>query len=838
MAGKQEVEYTIRLRDLMSKGLKKMGLSVNKLQGQLRKGLTKGLQAARAAMKQFAIATAAVIAGGAALTAIAVRLGKSFVDAASSAEETASKFTAVFKEQTEAATEMADTIAASLGRSETEVKGFMARLQDTFVPMGLARDAAMDMSVAITSLAFDLTSFNPELGSAQEAVDALTSAMIGNHETVRKFGVIINAATLEQKLMEMGAEKVSGAFTEQDKAMARLAIIMESTTDAHGDLIRTSDSWFNSTAAITSQVQGLREEIGARLIVQLQEMIKNMGGADAVVQHIRIGFEFFAQVISKLIIPQLGNLLVNFSKFVTAIGGVDSAIWAVSKVVSLLGKVFKVMWDTVKVVLMLFGQGLDTIIWIVKSLWHSFKLLVGLIAYGLVSALKLGTKLWGLYADGLDAVVIFIKDTAIKAFQGLINILADLMEGIGFSLSGLAKFDLAPDWIGDVATAATEAAAGMREFSTELEGSKGGESFFAQVSRDLEAFEGTLTEAQTLIKGFIDESFGDLKEVTFEFVDAIVEDAPAIKEVFADIASGAVGAAMDYAVLENKVRLAMEQLKEVELTTPEQVDQAALLTEHLERLQQGLKGAAKEGRTFADVGADMMGAAEGFVGKLFEAKEGVSGIGETMDVVGARMTDWAENTVPDMNQALGDIAVAATEQFAAGMTQAFMSVIDGSKSAGEAFRDFAKSFVSSVMEMIIQTLILKAIRTAILGGGGVVEGGMGEPTELAMGGVVSGGLGRFVPVKGYATGGPIVNKPHVAVIGEGQYNEAVVPLPDGRSIPVDMNGSAGAEVNINIEAVDGSSVDQLLFDRKDTLRSIISAAIAESRSFRTQVAKA
>ena len=125
-----------------------------------------------------------------------------------------------------------------------------------------------------------------------------------------------------------------------------------------------------------------------------------------------------------------------------------------------------------------------------------------------------------------------------------------------------------------------------------------------------------------------------------------------------------------------------------------------------------------------------------------------------------------------------------------------------------------------------------------LANGGVVAGGVGEMTAFANGGVASGGLGRFVPVKGYATGGPIVNKPHVALIGEGQHNEAVVPLPDGRSIPVDMTGAPETQVSINIEAVDGASVDRMLFDRRDTLRSIISTAIAESRSFRGAVARA
>ena len=185
--------------------------------------------------------------------------------------------------------------------------------------------------------------------------------------------------------------------------------------------------------------------------------------------------------------------------------------------------------------------------------------------------------------------------------------------------------------------------------------------------------------------------------------------------------------------------------------------------------------------------------------------------------------------------------------FGNGLTDAFVSLIDGSKSAKEAFADFASQLLIDIGRIIIQMLIFQAISAAmgglgfgntIFGGlanGGTVEGGVGEMTPLANGGIVSGGLGRALPMKGYANGGPIVNKPHVALIGEGKYNEAVVPLPDGRSIPVEMQGGGGANVTVEINAVDARSVDMLFRERKDTLTDIIRNAISQSRQFRSAV---
>jgi hypothetical protein len=45
-----------------------------------------------------------------------------------------------------------------------------------------------------------------------------------------------------------------------------------------------------------------------------------------------------------------------------------------------------------------------------------------------------------------------------------------------------------------------------------------------------------------------------------------------------------------------------------------------------------------------------------------------------------------------------------------------------------------------------------------------------------------------MPLNRYANGG-VANSPQVAMFGEGRTPEAYVPLPDGRTIPVTMQGS-------------------------------------------------
>ena len=225
-----------------------------------------------------------------------------------------------------------------------------------------------------------------------------------------------------------------------------------------------------------------------------------------------------------------------------------------------------------------------------------------------------------------------------------------------------------------------------------------------------------------------------------------------------------------------------------------------------------------------------------------------SSIAEHWDDIGKSfklgIQGWMES-VGDLNAQIQDLAAGAMNA----LVSETMNFIDGTKSAKEAWKDYAKTFFKLIAEMILQLQIKKLLEGWGWAEGGTIEGGTGDGAELAMGGlvkggvgrmiplasggVVSGGLGRVLPVHGYLKGGPIVDGPHVALIGEGKMNEAVVPLPDGKTIPVSMNGGGGTSISINIDAIDSGSVKTMLIDEASTLTNIIRNAMDEDRLFHT-----
>jgi hypothetical protein len=82
------------------------------------------------------------------------------------------------------------------------------------------------------------------------------------------------------------------------------------------------------------------------------------------------------------------------------------------------------------------------------------------------------------------------------------------------------------------------------------------------------------------------------------------------------------------------------------------------------------------------------------------------------------------------------MAMRAEEMFSAGFADAFVDFISGAKSAEDAFRQFAQSFLTEVSKMIMQQLVLNAVRSVV---GGAAQGGV-FPRMMASGGIAGVGM--------------------------------------------------------------------------------------------------
>ena len=200
--------------------------------------------------------------------------GKAMINLASDIEEMQGKSKVVFGQFRDGVVKELTAFGDAVGRSSHELEGMASTVQDTFVPMGFARGEAAKLSVEMTKLAVDVASFNN--ASDTETMNAFQSALVGNHETVRRFGVVITEATLKQELLRMGVEGGTKAATNAQKVQARLNLITDGVKDAQGDAARTAESYANQMKGLRAEFSELVGALGKEFLPMLVSVIKTL----------------------------------------------------------------------------------------------------------------------------------------------------------------------------------------------------------------------------------------------------------------------------------------------------------------------------------------------------------------------------------------------------------------------------------------------------------------------------------------------------------------------------------------------------------------------------------
>lgn len=162
------------------------------------------------------------------------------------------------------------------------------------------------------------------------------------------------------------------------------------------------------------------------------------------------------------------------------------------------------------------------------------------------------------------------------------------------------------------------------------------------------------------------------------------------------------------------------------------------------------------------------------------------------------------DSVKDLGGALGGIAVNA-------LTNLEDRLLEFVTTGKMKFKEFVASVLSDLAKLAIRLAIVNTIKAVFPNAG------------FANGGIMT--ANGPVPLKKYARGG-IASSPQLALFGEGSKPEAYVPLPDGRRIPVAMEGGGGTSVVVNVDAK-GSSVQGNSGQGEQLGRAVAQAVQAE-----------
>ena len=172
---------------------------------------------------------------------------------------------------------------------------------------GLAGQDLVNFSQEMVQLGGDLASMFG--GTTQDAITAVSAALRGESEPIRRYGVLLDDATLRQKAFEMGIiDTTKNALTPQQRVLAAQASILEQTTDAQGDFVRTSDGMANMQRDLQAQIENVNIEIGEKMLPIMKNLVDFVNDVGIPVMREFMDLLDFGNTDSAQDIPVLGQI--------------------------------------------------------------------------------------------------------------------------------------------------------------------------------------------------------------------------------------------------------------------------------------------------------------------------------------------------------------------------------------------------------------------------------------------------------------------------------------------------------------------------------------------------
>lgn len=213
----------------------------------------------------------------------------------------------------------ADTLISKmqglLGVDPTKAMTYIATIQSLGTSLGLTSDKAYILSKNLTQLAYDEGSYwNKDVA---ETFTAMSSAISGEIEPIRRLGIDLTQARLQQELLALGFNKQVSSLSQADKAVLRYIAIMKQTANVQGNLAQTIQSPANQIKILKAQLDMLAKSVGSLLYPALKAILPPLIAA---VQLIREFVEWVAKLMGVKVV------FTDFTKSADSVGGIGDAM--------------------------------------------------------------------------------------------------------------------------------------------------------------------------------------------------------------------------------------------------------------------------------------------------------------------------------------------------------------------------------------------------------------------------------------------------------------------------------------------------------------------------------
>ena len=337
----------------------------------------------------------------------------------------------------------------------------------------------------------------------------------------------------------------------------------------------------------------------------------------------------------------------------------------------------------------------------------------------------------------------------------------------------------------------------------ELRNEYGGDAAKAQQVFNLEEIKKNIEATRALVDDFVSSTTGDYKG----FLKAVIsgEDAAdALKQFQASLKDKVLTIFLDFAMapIEKSLKEGLfsffkpkvdPKLLEQEKSVNALADNTAATranTDALAGLQGGAAGAAQAlpvipfGESADAATQSMSTIGDAFSSGLSAVNTSAQGWNQALNFGLPSVINTSAQQIGQQGGVLGNSLGSVTGVIGAAASS-IMGIVAGVSQMGSGGTSGVLGGIGS---------IFMGLGGALGGIGGMLGGGLSSAfsggASSAIGTGASGWSTAFATPLRFANGG-MVNGPTLGLVGEGKYNEAIVPLPDGKSIPVQMRGGGG-----------------------------------------------
>ncbi|KKL69861.1 hypothetical protein LCGC14_2110680, partial [marine sediment metagenome] len=309
--------------------------------------------------------------------------------------------------------------------SQADFLGFAGNIGDIAQGLGIAKSEADDVALSVISLGQDLSSFKNV--PVEQAVNAITSALTGERESLKGLGIVLKDVDVKQKALELGLWDGVEALSSTAQAQATMALITEKSANSIGDFARTSTGAANKARILKANLLDQAAAMGTKLL-PIGEKI--LGWLDSAIR----GFSGLSDPMQTIILAVLGvvaaigPLLIVGAKLVKSFQVIAGAMKILN--LAFLTNPFVLLALAVVAIAVLIFLNWDKIKAFLIAVWDWLK--------GAVAAI----------ADFFVGVWQKVSETVSRVFTGMIEFFKELPGKIMSAIASLATtvFDFIMKW--------------------------------------------------------------------------------------------------------------------------------------------------------------------------------------------------------------------------------------------------------------------------------------------------------------------------------------------------------------------------------------------------------